>query len=314
MTTFAALRARPARSQGALETALRSGAFVFTAEVTPPAAADATGFIARARPLSGFADAVNVTDGASARVHMSSLAAAAILGQNGIEAVLQFTCRDRNRIALQSELLGAAGLGICNMLMLKGDDVTAGDHPEAKPVFDWQSRDLIAAAARMRDKGELMSGRALGSAPKFFIGAADTPLDPPPGWKPDGLLAKAEAGADFVQTQFCFDGELVRRYAARLVDAGLAERLYFLIGVGPLASSRSARWIKTHLFGSIMPDAVIARLEGAEDQRAEGEKICAELCCEFAAIPGIAGAHLMAPRNEAAIPATIERTGLRCGR
>lgn len=293
-----------------LEATLRSGAFALTAEVTPPLSADAGTLLEKALPLRGLADAVNVTDGASARAHMSSLAAASILTANGIEPVLQFTCRDRNRIALQSDLLGAAALGARNLLILRGDDPSAGDQPDAKPVFDLESRDLITTAARMRDEGTLPSGREIQGRPDFFIGAADTPIDPPPDWSPDGLTAKADAGAGFVQTQFCFDAGVVRRYAARLVEAGLTERLFILIGVGPLASARSARWMRENLWGTTIPDAVVDRMEAATDPKAEGTRICIELLQEFATIPGIAGGHLMAPLNDAAVPDVIRGSGL----
>lgn len=289
---------------------LLNGEFAITAEVTPPVSGSAAPLMAKAEPLRDWVDAVNVTDGASARVHMSSLAAAATLAANGIEPILQVTCRDRNRIALQSDLLGAGVFGIHNLLILRGDDPSAGDQPDAKPVFDVESRDLLRVAADMRDKGVLPSGREIDSPPGFYIGAADSPIDPPPDWKPDSLTAKADAGAQFIQTQFCFDMGVVRRYMERLAEFAMTDRLFFLIGIGPLASARSAIWMRDNLWGVIMPDAIIKRLEGAEDQRAEGTKICAELLQELADIPGVAGAHLMAPVNPDCIPAAVEQSGL----
>lgn len=284
--------------------------FALTAELAPPATASPDAIVARGEPLRGMVDAVNVTDGASARVAMSSLAAAAILVGNGIEPVLQVTCRDRNRIALQSDLLGGAALGIRNLLALRGDDPKAGDQPDAKPVFDVESRDIIGYATAMRDKGVLPSGREIDAPPYFFIGAADTPIDPPKDWKPDGLIAKADAGAQFIQTQLCFDIEVIRRYANRLVELGVTQRLAILIGIGPLASARSARWMRDNLWGVIMPDAVIDRLEAAKDPKDEGIAICAELLQQLSDTPGIAGAHLMAPVNPSSIPEALDRARL----
>jgi methylenetetrahydrofolate reductase (NADPH) len=288
-----------------LEERLRDGRFVMTAEVAPPVSCDAQDLLAKALPLRGLADAVNLTDGAGARAHMGALASASILLGAGIEPILQFTCRDRNRIALQSDLMGAAALGIRNLLVLTGDDPKAGDQPDTKPVFDIDSRALIDTARRLRDQGELPTGRKVGGHAAFFLGAADMPIDPPPGWQPKSLAAKVEAGAQFVQTQFCMDAALIRRYAAVLADAGLTEKLKILIGVNPLRSAKSAQWMKTNLFGTIIPDAMIARMEGAADPAREGITICVELIEELSTIPGIAGVHIMAPGNDAAIPEVI---------
>ncbi len=284
---------------------LASGRFAVTAEVVPPVSCDPNDLIAKAQPLRGLADAVNVTDGAGARAHMSALAAAALLIGAGIEPILQVTCRDRNRIALQGDLMGAAALGVRNLLLLRGDDPTAGDQPDAKPVFDLDSRKLSETARAMRDDGRLPHGAKVAGAAPFFIGAADSPIDPPPGWRPDGLVAKAAAGAQFVQTQFCMDTAVVRRYAARLADAGLAGRIHLLIGVNPLRSARSAAWMRSHLFGTIIPDAFVTRMEQASDPAAEGRRICIEVIEELSRIPGVAGAHIMAPGNDAAIPDVI---------
>jgi methylenetetrahydrofolate reductase (NADPH) len=288
-----------------LKQLLQAGRFVVTAEITPPLSCVPQDVIDKARPLKGLADAVNVTDGAGARPHMSATAAAFFLLQMGIEPILQFTCRDRNRIALQSALLGAAAVGIRNLLLLGGDDPKAGDQPETKPVFDLDSRRLIETARLMRDRQELPTGRKIAGKPEFFIGAADMPIDPPPGWRPDALRAKIAAGAEFVQTQFCMDADVVRRYAARLQDEGITERLFLLIGVAPLRSARSARWMCSHLFGTIIPEAIITRLEQAADPAAEGRRICVELMQELSEIPGVAGVHIMAPGNDAAIPDVI---------
>ena len=300
-------------SVGHFAQALRAGKFVITAEISPPVSCARADLVAKVVPLAGVADAVNVTDGASARAHMSALAAAAIMVEEGVEPILQFTCRDRNRIALQSDLLGAITLGIRNFLMLRGDDPTKGDQPDAKPVFDLETRDLIALAARLRDEGEIPPGRKIGDVPALTIGAADTPVEPASGWSPVALQAKIDAGAQFVQTQFCMDAGLVARYVRRLADDGITQRVRILIGIAPLRSARSARWIRNNLFGSVIPDEIVARLEGAKDPAEEGARICLELLQQFSKLDGVAGAHIMAPGHDDIVPeiiATARRSGL----
>jgi methylenetetrahydrofolate reductase (NADPH) len=292
-------------SSVALERRLRAGEFVITAEITPPLSADPHDLLDLALPLRDVADAVNVTDGASARAHLDVLTAAAILGRSGMDPVLQLTCRDRNRIALQSMLVGAAAQGLRNILVLRGDNPEAGDQPDAKPVFDLDSNTLLATAAAIRDRGELPHGRAVGGKAEFFLGAADTPIDPPADWKPEGLKRKLKAGAQFVQTQFCLDPGVVRRYIERLREHELTTELFILIGLAPLASARSARWIRQHLYGSVIPDALIERLESAADQKLEGRHICVELMLQMQQIAGVAGVHLMAPLNTGAVPQVI---------
>jgi methylenetetrahydrofolate reductase (NADPH) len=284
---------------------LQAGRFAVTAEIAPPASADPQSLLERALPLRGLADAVNVTDGAQARASMSPLAAAAILVQHGIEPILQLSCRDRNRIALQSDMLGAAALGIRNLLMLRGDDPTAGDQPDAKAVFDLDTEALVATAVAMRDRGELPSGRALQDRPSFCIGATDSPLDPQPQWKPDRLRAKIDAGVQFVQTQFCMDVGILARYLQRLADEGLNGRVSILVGIAPLASARSANWMREQLPGVIIADSIVARLTQATDPKAEGQRICVELMHQLSELPGVAGVHVMAPRNESALAPTI---------
>lgn len=284
-----------------------------TAEISPPVSCARSDLVAKVLPLKGIADAVNVTDGASAHAHMSALAAAAIMVEEGVEPILQFTCRDRNRIALQSDLLGAATLGVRNFLMLRGDDPAKGDQPDAKPVFDLETRDLIALAARLRDTGEILPGRSAGPVPALTVGAADMPVEPAPGWSPGALRAKIDAGAQFVQTQFCMDAGLAQRYIRRLAEDGITKKLKILIGIAPLRSARSARWIRHNLFGSVIPDDVIARLESAKDPAAEGARICHELLAQLSKIDGVAGAHIMAPGHDEIVPeiiATARRGGL----
>ena len=247
----------PAESQ--LVRKLLNSEFAITAEITPPVAGGAQTLLDKTMPLKGWVDAVNVTDGASARVSMSSLAAAAILAGNGIEPVIQFTCRDRNRIALMSDLLGAAALGVHNVLILTGDDPTAGDQPDAKPVFDLTSQELIDIAAIMAADGNLPAwnvkdsdgafvSRPINSPPKFFLGAADTPTAVADDKWSGGLHRKIGAGAQFIQTQLCYDMDVIREYAKLLLEEGFTEKLFFLIGNGPLLSAKSAIWMRDNLW------------------------------------------------------------------
>jgi methylenetetrahydrofolate reductase (NADPH) len=287
-----------------LRDCLEARRFAVTAEIVPPASCDAADLIARAEPLKGMADAVNVTDGAGARSHMAALAAAALLLQDGIEPILQLACRDRNRIALQSDLLGAAALGIENLLLLRGDDPGAGDQPDAKPVFDIDSIALTEVARRMRDERQLMSGQKVSGTARFLIGTADSPLDPPAGWKPTRLKAKIEAGAQFAQTQFCMDAKVAAAYARCLADNGLGD-FPLLVGIAPLRSARSAQWIREKLPGSIIADAVVERLEHAADPATEGRKACLELVEELCTVPGVAGVHIMAPGSSAGLAEVV---------
>lgn len=293
-----------------LQRHLRDGSFVITAELSPPVSTDPAEFIERALALRGLVTAINVTDGAGSKAHMSSLVAAHFLESNGVEPILQMTCRDRNRIALQAELLGAAALGIRNILALRGDDPKFGDQPDAKAVFDLDTRALLATAQKMCSEGRLPSGTEIKGPVRLVLGAAELPVDPPADWRPDGLLAKMQAGAEFIQTQFCMDAEAVRRYAARLLDLGVAQRLPILIGIAPIPSGRSARWMKEKLYGAIIPESIVERLERATDPKVEGKKICVELLQQLAETPGVAGAHVMAPAFHSAIGPVVEASGV----
>jgi methylenetetrahydrofolate reductase (NADPH) len=286
-----------------LQQTLASGAFVMTAEITPPLSTRPADLLERSKPLKGLADAVNVTDGAAARAHIDSVVAASLLLQSGVEPILQLTCRDRNRIALQSSLVGAAALGIENVLFLTGDDPKQGDQPDAKPVFDLDSSALAATAKKIRDEGQLPHGRKVTGEAPFFIGLTDVPIDPAAGWEPKSLARKVEAGAQFIQTQFCMDVAVAKRYMARLAEHGVT--VPFLIGVAPLASGKSARFIKDKLFGTIVPEWVVERMDAASDPKAEGIAICVDIANELREIPGVAGVHIMAPLNEASIPNVI---------
>ena len=295
-----------------LKQVLSAGVFAVTAEAVPPLSGGTGRLIEETSRLKGLADAVNVTDGAGAHVQMAALAAAALLVREGIEPVLQLTCRDRNRLALQADLVGAWALGVRNILCLRGDDPTVGDQPDSMPVFDLDTRALLATAARMREDGKLPapSDLEVDEAPQYFIGAADMPVDPEPGWKPEALQRKIDVGAEFVQTQFCFDIGIVQRYLACLRDEGITENLSVLVGIGPIPSAKSARWMRENLFGVKIPDTLIDRLEGAADPKAEGRRICVELMQQMREIDGIAGVHLMAPRRREEIPEIIEESGV----
>jgi methylenetetrahydrofolate reductase (NADPH) len=289
-----------------LEALLRDKQFVITSEIAPPASFSADDLLEKALPLRGLADAVNVTDGASARAAMSSPIAATILKRNGIEPILQLTCRDRNRIALQADMMGAAACGVHNVLCLTGDDPKAGDQPDTKPVFDVDSTKLTDMLRNMRDRGELPSGRKIGGKGAFFLGTADAPIDPPPGWKPGKIEAKVAAGAQFAQTQFCMDVGVVERYTRALAQSEAARGLFLIIGIAPLRSAKSARWMKDNLFGTVIADSIVARMEAAADPGAEGQKVCVELIEALSKIPGVAGAHIMAPANEPVVPGVIK--------
>ncbi len=295
---------------GRLAQTLQSGGFAITAETTPPLTADAGVVVARTAPLAGLVHAVNVTDGAGARAHLSSFAAAHYMqAEHGLEAVLQFTTRDRNKLALERDLLGVAGFAIPNVLCLSGDPLSKGDEPEATAVNDLDSAGLVAVAAAMRDQGILPSGREIKPPPGYFIGVADMPLEPNEGWQPNGLLAKLEAGADFAQTQFCFDLEILGRYLDRLAEHDIPGRLPLLIGLAPLASARQALFMRQNLFGTIIPDSMIARLQDADNPRAEGRRICIELMVAMNDMAGVAGVHLMGHQAEAQIADTLREGG-----
>ncbi len=281
-----------------------------TTEVTPPVATEVARFVARTTEIKGLATAVNVTDGAGAKAHLSTIVAAHALLESGVEPILQMVGRDRNRLALQSDLLGALTLGIRNLLVLSGDDPKAGDQPDAKGVFDLNGGAMLAMFAKMRAERKLPPGTAIDGPFDLLLGAADIPADPPPQWDAASLKAKADAGANFIQTQFCMDIDRVRRYGARLVELGIAQRLPVLIGVAPIPSVRSALWMREKLFGTVIPDSIVKRLEGAADPKAEGRKICVELIQQLAETPGIAGAHIMAPQAYSAIPEVIAVSGV----
>ena len=295
-----------------LERVLRSGRFAVTAELNPPDSADPQAVYDAALVLASVADAINATDASGANVHMSSVAICALLTRAGYEPVLQMTCRDRNRIAIQGDLLGAAAMGVRNVLCLTGDDVTAGDQPQAKRVFDFDSIQLLRTAVIMRDQGMFLSGRKLDVPPKFFLGAASNPFAPPYDWRPKRLAKKVEAGADFIQTQYCFDVPRLREFMRQVRDMGLHERVFILVGVGPLRSERAAEYMRRRVPGVVIPDEIVDRLRKtpAEKKREEGKRICIEIIQQVREIEGVAGVHVMAYRQEELVAEIIEEAGL----
>jgi methylenetetrahydrofolate reductase (NADPH) len=301
-------------SPGRFERVLRAGGFAVTTELAPPDSADPEDVYKRARVFDGYVDAINATDGSGANCHMSSLAVCALLTRVGYAPIMQISCRDKNRIAIQGDILGGAAMGVCNMLCLTGDGVQAGDHPQAKPVFDLDCVSLLDVARNLRDEHRFQSGRKITFAPRVFLGAAENPSALPYAWRPQRLAKKVAAGAQFIQTQYCFDVPLLRRFMARIDALGLFGAVFVLVGVGPLPSAKTAEWLRRHVAGVHIPDAVVQRLAGAANQRAEGRKLCIELIQEIREIKGVNGVHVMAYRQEEAVAEVIESSGVLAGR
>ena len=297
-----------------LEALLRAGAFVITSECSPPDSADPDDVLERIHHYRGFVDALNVTDAPGAHCHMSSMGVSLVLARAGWEPVLQMTCRDRNRIAIQGDILAAAALGIRNLLCLTGDGIGNGDDPGAKPVFDLDAVSLLDTARRLRDDGLYRSGRKLKGRPRLFLGAVENPFVPPLDLRPLRLGRKVAAGARFVQTQFCFDVPMLERYMAAVRAENLHQHCAILVGVGPLASMRTALWMRAHVPGIHIPDEVIARLAQAKDPQAEGVRQCVELIRQVRNIEGVAGIHLMAPKKEHLIAEIVAESGVLTGR
>jgi len=293
-------------NQSKLQKKLLNKIFVYTAETTPPDASDKETLLKNVMPLKGVADAVNVTDSPGAKVHMSSLTASIILAQNDIDPILQLTVRDRNRLALQGDLVGASALGVNNILCLGGDDPKNGDQPETKIVNDIDSLTLVSTANMMRKEKKFPSGRTIDPSPKLFIGGAEVPTQGKPN--PEKILNKINSGVDFFQTQYVFDAKVLSEYMKVLGDEGILEKTNFIIGMGPFASAKSAKWMNENLFGVDVPDQIIKRLEGAEDQKEESKKICIELIDNFRNIQGVKGVHLMGHKKEEVISEIIKES------
>ena len=301
-------------SPGRLERVLRAGQFAVTAEIAPPDSADPHDVYARASLFDGCVDAMNATDGSGANCHMSSVGMCSLLTRRGYAMVMQVSCRDRNRIAIQGDVLGASAMGVSSILCLTGDGVQAGDHPEAKPVFDLDCMSTLTMLRGMRDESRFLSGRKLVSAPPVFLGAAANPFSPPYDYRPLRLQKKVSAGADFVQTQYCFDIEMLEKYMQAVRDLGLQDQVFILVGVGPLASARSAEWIRNNVAGVHIPDDVVSRLKGAANQADEGVRICIEMIQRIRTVSGVHGVHVMAYKQEDRVAEIVTESGVLNGR
>lgn len=297
-------------SRGRLERVLRRGEFAVTTELNPPDSADPEDVYNRAKIFDGWVDGINAVDASGANCHMSSVGICALLTRMGYAPIMQIACRDRNRIAIQGDVLGAAAMGVANILCLTGDGVQAGDQPGAKPVFDLDSTSLLETIRVMRDNGKFLSGRKLTTPPRLFLGAAVNPFAPPYDFRPLHLGKKIAAGAQFVQSQYCFDVPMLRDFMQKVRDLGFHEKLFILVGVGPLASAKTAKWIRSNVPGIHIPDQVIKRLEGAEDQKKEGKQLCIDIINEVKEIPGVAGIHVMAYRQEEYVAEIVDESGV----
>lgn len=301
-------------SLGRLERVLRRGEFAVTAELNPPDSANAEDVYERAAIFEGWVDGINAVDASGANCHMSSVGICALLTRMGYAPIMQIACRDKNRIAIQGDVLGAAAMGVANIMCLTGDGVQAGDQPGAKPVFDLDSMSLLETIRTMRDQSKFLSGRKLTSPPKVFLGAAVNPFAPPHDFRALQLGKKIAAGAQFVQSQYCFDIPVFKDFMKRVRDLGLHEKCYILVGVGPMASAKTAKWIRSNVPGIHIPDSVIARLEGASDQKKEGKQLCIDIINEVKEIEGVAGIHVMAYRQEEYVSEIVHESGVLKGR
>jgi methylenetetrahydrofolate reductase (NADPH) len=291
---------------------LASGGFAVTAEISPPRGASTENITKTAEALRNWVDAVNVTDNQGSNVRLASWAGSVALINAGLDPVMQMTCRDRNRIALQSDLLGASALGVRNILVMTGDHPKFGDHPEAKPVFDLDSVQLLWTLRTMRDQHVLLSGRKVDPAPDCFLGAVENPFAPPVPFRAERLAKKVEAGAQFIQTQFVFDVPAFAAWLAQVRDLGLHERCAILAGVGAVRSVKALEYMRDHVPGVEVPDGVFQRLQAvpADKQAHEGVKLAAEIIQQVAAIPGVAGVHLLVAGNEGAVPDILDSAGI----
>jgi methylenetetrahydrofolate reductase (NADPH) len=295
---------------------LASGSFAVTAEISPPRGASTDPITETAALLRDWVDAVNITDNQGSNARLASWAGSLAAMAAGLEPVMQMTCRDRNRIALQSDLLGASALGIRNILVMTGDHPKFGDHPGAKPVFDLDSVQLLWTLRTMRDEHKLLSGRKLRPAPDCFLGAVENPFAPPASFRAERLAKKVAAGAQFVQTQFVFDVPAFARWMAQVRDLGLHDRCAILAGVGAVRSLRALDYMREKVPGVYVPDDVYRRLRAvpADQVAAEGSRLAAETVRQVGDIPGVAGVHLLVAGNEQAVPGILDGAGIQVGR
>ncbi len=300
------------KSGSNLEAILEAGHFAFTGELGPPRGTNGEEVKKKASYLKGMVDSVNITDNQTSVVRMSSWAACIILIQEGLEPNFQMVCRDRNRLAMQSDILGAYTHGVRNMLCLSGDHQKFGDHPDAMGVFDIDSMQLINMVKQMRDEGKFLGGADIEDPPKIFIGAASNPFAEPYEWRVHRLAKKINAGTDFIQTQCVYNMDRFREFMKRVVDMGLHEKCYILAGVTPMKSLGMARYIASQVPGMDVPDSLIDRLKGAGKGKVaeEGIKFALEQIEEFKEMEGVAGVHLMAIEWEHRVPEIAERAGV----
>ncbi len=293
-----------------LQKALNSGAFVVTGELGPPKSAEREKIEHHGHLLGGVVDAVNLTDNQTAIVRTSSIACGKILVDMGLDPVIQITCRDRNRIAIQSDVLGAAALGIKNILCLQGDHANFGNEPAAKNVNDLDSINLIRALKNMRDEQSFIGGEKLAAPIDIFIGAVENPFADPFEYRAYRLAKKVEAGADFIQTQAIFDMERFERWMEKVRELGIHKKVPILAGVIPIKSLGAARYMKNNVSGMSVPDEIIERIKAAENKKEEGVKLCVEMIEHLKTVEGVAGIHLMAVAWEEIVPEIVERAGL----
>jgi methylenetetrahydrofolate reductase (NADPH) len=298
------------KSETNLEKVLAEGHFAVTGELGPPKGTSADFVRRKAEILRNYVDAINITDNQTAVVRMSSVAACATIKQIGLDPVMQMTCRDRNRIAIQADILGAVALGVGNLLCLSGDHQKFGNHPESKNVHDIDSMQLIQTVKRMRDDAQFLSGDKVSGGVRMFIGAAANPFADPFEFRPLRLEKKVRAGADFIQTQGVFDVERFARYMELVRERGLHEQVHILAGIIPMKSAGMARYMRDYVAGLSVPDELVERMENAEDAKEEGVRITLETIERLREIEGVQGIHIMAVAWEAIVPVVVERAGL----
>lgn len=293
-----------------LEKVLESGTFAVTAEIGPPKGTTARVVQRKGEILKPYVDAVNVTDNQTAIVRMCSLASCIILKQLGLDPVMQIVCRDRNRIAIQSDILGAVALGIGNILCLSGDHQKLGNQPDAKGVFDLDSIQLIQTVKKLRDEKKLLCGEEISGEAPIFIGAAENPYADPFEYRVVRLIKKIKAGADFIQTQAIYDVPKFAKWMELVRDKGLDQQVHILAGVIPMRSAGMARYMRDYVAGVYVPDELVTKMEDAPDAKEEGVKICLEIIEQLKEIQGIHGVHIMAVGWEDIVPTIVERAGL----
>ncbi len=300
------------KTRSNLERVLEAGHFAVTGELGPPASADPEVIRKKAKILKGHVDAFNITDGQTAVVRMASWAAAVMGKEEGLEPIVQMTCRDRNRIALQMDVLGIAALGINNMLCLTGDHQKFGNHPAARGVYDLDSIQLLKMVKDMRDEKKFQCGDEIAVEPRLFIGAAENPFADPFEFRVPRLAKKVEAGADFIQTQIIFNVDKFAEWMKGVRDSGLHKRVKILAGVAPIKSMGAARYMKNRVPGMDVPDSIIERLQGVPKEQVsrEGINLCVDIIKQVREIEGVAGIHLMAIEWEEVVPEIIEAAGL----